>query len=200
MGFTITQRQYDIIIDHVKKNYPYEAGGFVGGLNNQIRAVLPVLNQDISNKQDVFAVFPQDIERAHLFFQKHGLVYFGIYHSHPKGAAIPSQQDLTHVQKHLFIISLRHFEKPDFAAFQVVGHQRAERVDLTIVSDQSFSVKDIQSSKSDPKSGFVGQNIRPDYGDTQFLSKQLDNIFDQRSEYKKDYRHEGDSGDFSTLA
>ena len=200
MAFTITQRQYDIIIDHVKKNYPYEAGGFVGGLNGQIRAVLPVLNQDISNKQDVFAVFPQDIERAHLFFQKHGLDYFGIYHSHPKGAAIPSQQDLTHVQKHLFIISLRHFDKPDFAAFQVVGHQRAERVELTIVSDQFFSVKDIRSSADGSRPGLVGQNEIPDYGDTQYLNQQLNNIFDQTSEYKKSDRYGDDSGDFSTLA
>ena len=141
--FSITQRHYNIIIDQVKKNYPYEAGGFIGGKDFLISAIYPVFNQDISNKTDVFAVYNEDIERAHLFFNKHGLIILGLYHSHPKGAAIPSKQDLTHIQKYLFIISLRNFDRPDFAAHKVTGHQQSERVPLNIVSDQHFSVKDI---------------------------------------------------------
>ena len=67
--FSITQRHYNIIIEQVQKNYPYESGGFIGGKDGVITAIFPVLNQDISNKTDVFAIYPQDIERAHLFLK-----------------------------------------------------------------------------------------------------------------------------------
>ena len=63
MDFSITQRHYDIIIEQVGKNYPYESGGFIGGKDNLISAIYPVMNQDTSNKTDVFAIYPQDIER-----------------------------------------------------------------------------------------------------------------------------------------
>ena len=74
-AFKITQRHYDIIIKQVKDNFPYESGGFIGGKGGLISAIYPVFNQDISNKKDVFAVYNEDIERAHLFFNKHGLEY-----------------------------------------------------------------------------------------------------------------------------
>ena len=75
--FSITQRHYNIIIDQVKKNYPYEAGGFIGGKDFLISAIYPVFNQDISNKTDVFAVYNEDIERAHLFLISMGWIILG---------------------------------------------------------------------------------------------------------------------------
>ena len=200
-GFSITQRHYKIIIDQVQKNYPYESGGFIGGKDNIISAIYPVLNQDISNKTDVFAIFPEDIERAHLFFNKHGLEYYGTYHSHPKGEAIPSKQDLSHIQKYLFIISLKNFDNPDFAAYEVTGVQQAERVPLRILSDKDFSVKDIHSDGTKKTlDGFIVPEGTPDYNNTDFLNRQIDNVFNQSSSYEKQDRFLDDSGDFSTLA
>ena len=200
-GFSITQRHYKIIIDQVQKNYPYESGGFIGGKDNIISAIYPVLNQDISNKTDVFAIFPEDIERAHLFFNKHGLEYYGTYHSHPKGEAIPSKQDLSHIQKYLFIISLKNFDNPDFAAYEVTGVQQAERVPLRILSDKDFSVKDIHSDGTKKTlDGFIVPQGTPDYNNTDFLNQQIDNVFNQSSSYEKQDRFLDDSGDFSTLA
>jgi len=197
-AFSITKRHYDIIIEQVQKNYPYESGGFIGGKDLQVTAIFPVLNQDISNKTDVFAIYPQDIERAHLFFEKHGLEYYGTYHSHPKGEAIPSKQDLTHIQKYLFIISLRDFNNPDFAAYQVTGHQQAERVPLTVISDKDFSVKDIHGSgNSKTLDGFVIPKGTPDFNNQSILNEKIDNVFNQSSSYEK---KPGDQGDFSTLA
>ena len=200
-SFSITQRHYDIIIDQVKKNYPYESGGFIGGKDFQVTAIYPVLNQDISNKTDVFAIYPQDIERAHLFFEKHGLEYYGTYHSHPKGAAIPSKQDLTHIQKYLFIISLRNFDQPDFAAFKVTGHQQADRVPLNVISDSKFSVKDIHG-KGETKTldGFIVPDHTPDFNDPNTLNQKIDDVFNQSSNYEKQNRLLDDDGDFSTLA
>lgn len=200
-GFSITERHHKIIIEQVQKNYPYESGGFIGGKDNVISAIYPVMNQDISNKTDVFAIFPQDIERAHLFFNKHGLEYYGTYHSHPKGEAIPSKQDLSHIQKYLFIISLRDFNNPDFAAYEVTGVQKADRVPLRIISDSSFSVKDIHGDGSKKTlDGFLIPEGTPDYNDASLLNQQIDNLFNQSSNYEKQKRLLDDDGDFSTLA
>ncbi len=195
--FSITQRHYNLIINQVQKNYPYESGGFVGGKDYTITAVHPVFNQDYSNKTDIFAMSSVDIERAHLFFAKHGLTYYGSYHSHPKGAAIPSQQDLTHIQKYLFIISLRDFHNPDFAAYQVIGHQRARRVPLNVVSDTAFSVKNIRESQANNPA----LNVRhADFNDPDLLNQHIDNVFNRNPTYQKDARRNDDSGEFSTLA
>ena len=204
MEFSITERHYNIILDQVKNNYPYESGGFIGGKDHVISAIYPVMNQDISNKTDVFSIFPEDIERAHLFFNKHGLKYYGTYHSHPKGAAIPSEQDLSHIQKYLFIISLRDFENPDFAAFRTTGHKQAERVPLRILSNSQFSVKDIKGDA--PKKtldGFYMPTGGTDYDDHEKLNENINRLFhDGKGQYSKEKRNDllDDSGDFSTLA
>ena len=199
--FSITERHYNIILDQVKKNFPYESGGFIGGKDGLISAIFPVLNQDISNKTNVFAIYPQDIERAHLFFNKHGLEYYGTYHSHPKGEAIPSQQDLSHIQKYLFIISLRNFDQPDFAAYVVTGHQQAERVPLNVVSDHHFSVKNIRDDGSNQTlDGFIIPEGAPDYNDSNTLNQKIYDVFNQNSSYEKQKRLLDDDGDFSTLA
>lgn len=199
--FSITERHYNIIIDQVQKNYPYESGGFIGGKDNIISAIYPVMNQDISNKTDVFAIFSQDIERAHLFFNKHGLKYYGTYHSHPKGEAIPSKQDLSHIQNYLFIISLLDFHHPDFAAYKVTGVQKAVRVPLRIISDKNFSVKDIHGDGTKKTlDGFILPEDIPDYNNTALLNQQIDNLFNQSSNYQKNKRLLDDDGEFSTLA
>ena len=200
MEFSITKRHYEIIINQVKKNYPYESGGFVGGKDHIISAIFPVFNQDISNKTDVFAVSRDDIERAHLFFNKHGLEYYGAYHSHPKGDAVPSEQDLSHIQKYLFIISLRNFDNPDFAAYQTTGYKSAERVPLRILSDSQYSVKDIHG-KGPQKTldGFVIPNGTPDFDNSVELNQQIDDVFNQSVKYQRKSRLDND-GDFSTLA
>tara|TARA_A100001015_G_scaffold321681_1_gene454020 strand:- start:2357 stop:2956 length:600 start_codon:yes stop_codon:yes gene_type:complete len=199
MEFSITQRHYDIIIKQVKENFPYESGGFVGGKDGLISAIYPVFNQDISNKTDVFSIYTEDIERAHLFFNRHGLEYFGTYHSHPKGEAIPSDQDLKHIQKYLFIISLRNFDTPDFAAYQVTGFRKADRVPLTVVSDQDFSVKDIHGENKKTPDGFHIPKTEPEYNNLTMLNNQVSNIFQKKSHYEKKDRVD-DDGDFSTLA
>lgn len=194
--FKITQRQYNIIIKQVQKNYPFESGGFIGGKDFIIKAVLPVFNKDGTNKQDVFGLNQDDMNRAHQFFDDHGLDYYGIYHSHPKGPAIPSEQDLAHIQRYLFIISLMHFNHPDFAAYQVTGIQQANRVPLDVISDATFTAVD-------PKDGTAlkerGRPVMPINQNERELNKQVHRIIRNEAVYKQ-YIRQDDSGHFSTLA
>lgn len=131
----ITKRHYDLVIKQAKDNYPEECGGFLGGLDDTIKAVYPIFNQHLYNKTDTFAITSEDIARAHAFFEKHGLRYFGVYHTHPKATADPSAQDLSHIQRYMFIISLLDLNHPDFAAY-VVNGRAYNRIPLHIINHQ----------------------------------------------------------------
>ena len=195
VGFNITQRHYDIIINQVIQNLPYESGGFVGGKDHTITAILPVFNQDISNKTNIFSISRDDLERAHLFFQKHGLDYYGTYHSHPKTDPTPSDQDLSHIQKYLFIIGLVNPEQPDFAAYVITGQKSYQRTSLKILPDSKFSVKDLQNNTT--SSSQIHDTL-----DTSLQNQQLHNILNETpldQTYKKDFKNNS-TGDFSTLA
>jgi len=194
--FTITQRHYDIIIKQAQDNYPQECGGFIGGKDLEIKAIFPIFNQHLYNKTDTFALSSEDIARAHQFFDKHQLQYFGIYHTHPKGAAIPSKQDLMHIQKYMFIISLRDKNRPDFATFEVFG-KKYNRLPLKITKGP-VDVVDIHGSSvnqisSAPKGDLVDE--------LQQLDGMIKDIQDQKIKYPKLKPKKGsDSSGFSTFA
>ena len=67
----ITQRHYDIVIKQGFDNLPYEAGGFMGGKNDLVQALLPIYNKHDDNRRDNFVFYSNDLERAHSFFQSH---------------------------------------------------------------------------------------------------------------------------------
>ena len=116
-SFQITKRHYDIILKQALDNYPTEIGGFLGGNDGFIKAVHPLFNFYLYNKTDTFIYNSEDLDRAHQFFKKHELEYYGLYHSHPKGAAFPSRADINTGQKYHFILSLQSLKKPVFSAF-----------------------------------------------------------------------------------
>lgn len=102
--FFIAKRQHAILAKQVIENHPNETGGFIGGKGDHISAILPVRNKATSSAETTFVITSEDIQRAHAFFEKHGLEYIGTYHSHPSGELYPSAQDMTHVQAYLFIL------------------------------------------------------------------------------------------------
>ncbi|MBT5856438.1 hypothetical protein HOH87_07400 [bacterium] len=192
--FQITQRHYDIIIEQARKNYPQECGGFLGGKDMVISAILPTFNAHLYNKTDTFALSSEDMERAHAFFAKHNLEYYGVYHTHPKGEAIPSKQDLVNVQKYLFIISLRDIDNPDFAAYETTGAQQAQRVPLSIVTG-NVEVMDIHGTGTEKQLGGTG-NMEIDT-----LNTMMNDMINEKLEYPKtDPQKKDGSSDFSTLA
>lgn len=198
--FKITQRHYDIILKQAFANYPEECGGFVGGKDFLISAIFPVFNQHLYNKTDTFSLTTDDIIRAHQFFEKHKLDYYGIYHTHPKGIAEPSKQDLKHLQKYLFIISLRDQNNPDFAAFEVVGQQQAVRVPLTITTQQ-IDVVDIHNHGRTKQSLNVNE-IGGHNEEKEKLEMRMSEMVQGKVKYTKMKPKDDkqDSSGFSTLA
>jgi proteasome lid subunit RPN8/RPN11 len=195
-AFSITQRHYDILLKQVRVNLPQESGGFLGGKDDVIMAILPVFNQHLFNKTDTYGITSEDFERAHLFFKKHNLDYFGVYHSHPTGVAYPSAADINTGQKYHFIFGLSDPENPVFFAYEIISavpHQ----IPIRIVKDNAFKAIDINgrlnSGESDPQKTIF------DTADE--LKTKIEDIQNRRAKYPKLKPKSGfDSSDFSTLA
>jgi [CysO sulfur-carrier protein]-S-L-cysteine hydrolase len=117
--FTITRRQFDMIMHQAQACYPQEAGGILGGREDIILGILPVFNQNLYDRTKNFGMTADDIDRGYRFLEKYNLEYYGIYHSHPKGIAYPSKQDLSHNQRYHFIISLADRYNPVLMAWEV---------------------------------------------------------------------------------
>jgi proteasome lid subunit RPN8/RPN11 len=144
--FTITRRQYDIIMQQAQTCYPQETGGILGGQENTILGVLPIANKVMQDRTEIFGITAEDIERAYHFLVKHRLEFLGLYHSHPRGTPFPSAQDLSHNQKHLFIVGLQDRYNPELYAWRVEnGKVYAEGI--RIISDIGVTVVDIATGK-----------------------------------------------------
>ncbi|MFA5879403.1 MAG: Mov34/MPN/PAD-1 family protein [Candidatus Margulisiibacteriota bacterium] len=142
----ITERQYQIIIRQAIENLPCETGGFLGGNEDMVKGVLPVFNKTIGDSTKTFTLEPDDFLRARTFFEKHDLEYYGVYHTHPKGVAEPSDQDLKHYQRYLFIISLINPQDPVFAAYETRG-RNANKIPIKIVDNKGITVLDLTANQ-----------------------------------------------------
>jgi proteasome lid subunit RPN8/RPN11 len=193
-SFQITKRHYDIILKQALDNYPTEIGGFLGGNNGFIMAVHPLFNFYLYNKTDTFIFNSTDLDRAHQFFQKHELEYYGLYHSHPKGSAFPSRADIYTGQKYHFILSLQSLKKPVFSAFFI---KNGEPIQLP------FSIIDLKGAKPvDIKAQIQKKNtyLTPDQESTE-LNLKMKQIKDNKAvKYPVLPPSDKFNSDFSTLA
>ena len=191
--FVITEHQYYIIMKQAQACYPQESGGFLGGRENTILGVLPIPNKTSENLTEAFALTDDDIDLANRFLTKHKLEYLGIYHSHPKGFPYPSEQDLAHRQKYLFIVGLRDRYNPELYAWRVEG-KNVYQEDIKVISDIGITVIDIRTGK--PK---LSENVPPQEMDR--IANMIDDILaGKEPEYKKMGPIKWDASSFSTLA
>lgn len=201
--FRISNRHYSIILKQAQDNLPQESGGFLGGKDFLIQAILPVFNQHLFNKTNTYSITGEDIERAHRFFAKHQLDYYGVYHTHPKGIPYPSHQDISTGHKYHFIVGLQNPENPIFCAYEIKGLTPVQ-VPLVVISDKAFSILDIHQptqEKIDAQAAFIPktQVKRDPKSEALRLDQMLDNIKKEKPSYEKqDPLLRG--SDFSTLA
>jgi proteasome lid subunit RPN8/RPN11 len=199
-SFSVTQRHYDIIIGQAAQNYPEEVGGFLGGdKEGLIQAIFPMFNKHLFNKTDTFAIVGEDLDRAYRFFDKHGLMYYGLYHSHPHGVPYPSTADINTKQKYHFIIGMKDVSSPVFNAFKIEGRNPIA-VPLRIVSNKKFSAIDIhaKNKKGSDQKVYLSQRSMQEEADD--LSGLMDNIKQNKPQYKKLDPRIGEQSDFSTSA
>lgn len=194
--FYITKRHYDIITKQAADNFPQEAGGFLGGKDFTLSAIMPIPNQHLENRTDTFMCTQADIQRAHEFFNKHGLQYYGLYHTHPNGAPEPSQQDISTGHKYHFIIAVfgKDPSKTIMRAFEVKS-RIAHPIPMQILL-QDGNVKDLKN----PQKNLSPSPQDPLYKEAEHLGDLMDGIRNYSPKYKKENPIKKDGSDFSTLA
>lgn len=184
--FRVLQRHYDLLSGQVLKNHPNETGGFLGGLNGTVQLVLPVFNQSLKNKQSRFSIQSDDVHRAHELCAKHSLTYYGIYHNHPSGVTRPSFQDMNHVQRYLFILTLNYRNALIITAYRASGRQPVP-VPVDIVPGIEWQVAE---NNEQPSEG---------YDELDLLNNQLNDIRNNSPQYNR-YNSDDGSDDRNTGA
>jgi len=109
-----------LMIEQALKELPNECCGLLLGKNNTVLRIIPMENIDPSPE----AYFMDPVRQADIFteMERKGEKLIGIYHSHPKGPAFPSETDLKtafHPNTAYIIISLENPEKPELGAFMI---------------------------------------------------------------------------------
>ena len=81
------------IADHAARQLPGEACGLLAGKGGHIAAAYPARNA-AATPRTRFQVDPRDQLQALKAIDEAGLDWIGAYHSHPRGAPIPSTSDI----------------------------------------------------------------------------------------------------------
>lgn len=125
---------------HARQDHPLEACGLLVGTGNQIVDVIAVENA-AEHKQQAFQIDQQALDTYLPIIRGRGLRLLGFYHSHPNGAAIPSQHD---VDGSLQNIALKHLiigldvgrSEVSYALWQIGPYKQVERLDFLITDIQ----------------------------------------------------------------
>ena len=196
-GFKITKRHYDIIVKQGRDLLPIEAGGFLAGdeQTGTVKGIYPIFNQHLEVQTDTFGFTQEDIQRAYKFCEKHKLSYFGMYHTHPKGVAYPSQADINVGHLFHFILSLKDPDNPDFKAF-IIKQKQPIQVPFTVIQDKGFYKKEENGL---PQYDASTQASLNDQQTNDELSHKLQQLKNKQQPYQRYQSHNPDS-EFNTLA
>ena len=115
----IAQSLIDEMVAHAREDLPNECCGMVGGVDGEASVVLPVVNAAASPLR--FEMDPQGQYNALKAIEDGGKELLGIYHSHTKSAAYPSQTDVNQAVNWpdaiWLIVSLQEADVPEVKGY-----------------------------------------------------------------------------------
>jgi proteasome lid subunit RPN8/RPN11 len=115
----IAQSLIDEMVAHAREDLPNECCGMVGGRDGEAEVVVPVQNAAASPLR--YEMDPQGQYDALKSIEDEGRELLGIYHSHTKSAAYPSQTDVNQAvawpEQIYLIVSLADEDDPDVKAY-----------------------------------------------------------------------------------
>jgi len=91
-SLTISRAQWEQMRNYVESHAPLEACGLLGGRDGVVGVVIPVRNAAGSPVR--FRMEPLEQLRAFEQIEFAGMDVLAIFHSHPKGPAVPSPTDI----------------------------------------------------------------------------------------------------------
>ena len=110
------------IVAHAKASYPREACGLLAGRNNTASRFISMENTRSSPTE--YEMDPQELVRQLRSIRESGEALIAIYHSHPAGPLRPSKRDVArshYPDSAYLIVSLEDPERPETAAFRIIG-------------------------------------------------------------------------------
>lgn len=115
----ISQQLIDEMVAHAREDLPNECCGMIGGREGEASSVIRVENSAASPLR--YEMDPQEQYNALKAIEDDGGELLGIYHSHTKSAAYPSQTDVNQAvawpEQIYVIVSLADEDAPDVKAY-----------------------------------------------------------------------------------
>jgi proteasome lid subunit RPN8/RPN11 len=129
----ISQALIDEMVAHARADLPNECCGMIGGRDGGATRVVRVENAAASPLR--YEMDPQGQFDALKAIEDGGDQLLGIYHSHTRSAAYPSQTDVNEAvmwpEQVYVIVSLEHEDAPDVKAYDLAELKIAD-VDLDV--------------------------------------------------------------------
>jgi proteasome lid subunit RPN8/RPN11 len=129
----ISQALIDEMVAHAREDLPNECCGMIGGRDGVASSVVRVENAAASPLR--YEMDPQGQFDALKAIEDGGDELLGIYHSHTRSAAYPSQTDVNEAvmwpEQVYVIVSLEHEEAPDVKAYDL-AEMKIANVDLDV--------------------------------------------------------------------
>lgn len=116
----IAQALIDEMVAHAREDLPNECCGMIGGVDGEATSVLRVENSAATPLR--YEMDPQEQYNALRTIEDAGAELLGIYHSHTKSAAYPSQTDVNQAvawPEQVYVIVSLAEEEADVKAFHL---------------------------------------------------------------------------------
>jgi proteasome lid subunit RPN8/RPN11 len=124
----ISQDLIDEMVAHAREDLPNECCGMIGGRDGEASSVVRVENAAASPLR--YEMDPQGQFDALKRIEEAGEELIGIYHSHTRSAAYPSQTDVNEArmwpEQTYVIVSLENEEAPDVKAYDLADLKIAD--------------------------------------------------------------------------
>lgn len=132
-GLRLSAQQVQMILRHLRSEYPNEACGLLGGRDGCAEKVYPLPN--VMRSPVAYEVDPRALLEALMDMEDRGCepVPLAIYHSHPHSEAYPSATDVRlayYPDSTYLIVSLEHLLAPVMRAFRIVDGEVTEETVL----------------------------------------------------------------------
>jgi [CysO sulfur-carrier protein]-S-L-cysteine hydrolase len=129
----IAQSLVDEMVAHAREDLPNECCGMIAGVDGEATGIIRVANSAASPLR--YEMDPQGQYNALKTIEDGGAQLLGIYHSHTKSAAYPSQTDVNQAvawpEQVYVIVSLAEEDAPDVKAY-LLNDLRIADVELDV--------------------------------------------------------------------